>query len=291
MLDGRRCGLGCLVLVVVSKLGDRPNVGGCPSDTEERPMTDYPRTHWQSPSQPVTGPAKKAATTLAVAHWSGSSNIPTDKAAWLRAMQADWLRRQPTGYSLGYWWMVCQNGDSYQIRGPELNSAANKGDKVAGNANDWTAPILFDVRPDERLTPAAIATARRLWNSVGVYTRPVPHHELDPTQCCGPHLTAQIAAGELDNPSPAPPEPQPVPPSGANVLNAIIRLDGTLAVYAQYSGGYKVWIRNGDVLNAYRMVTGQQVRVIPATARPLFEASGPIIGDRPPGVDAYGLPV
>jgi hypothetical protein len=173
-------------------------------------VTDYPRTHWQSPSQPVTGPAKKAATTQAVAHWSGSSSIPTDKAAWLRAMQNDYVRNR--GYSLGYWWLVCQNGDSYQIRGPELNSAANKGDKVAGNANDWTAPILFDVRLNESLTPAAIATARRLWNSVGVYTRPVPHHQLDATQCCGPHLTAQIAAGELDNPPPAALQPEPPPP-------------------------------------------------------------------------------
>jgi hypothetical protein len=118
-------------------------------------------------------------------------------------MQADYLRNR--GYSIGYWWLVCQNGDSYQIRGTEYNSAANLGVKVSGNANDYTAPILFDVRYDELATPAAIATARRLWNSVGIFDRPVPHRALDYTTCCGDRLIAQINAGEFDNPTTTPP--------------------------------------------------------------------------------------
>ena len=74
------------------------------------------------------------------------------------------------------------------------------------------------------------------------------------------------------------------------MLVALIQLEGHSAVYAQYSGGYKVWIRDGNVFNAYKFVSGKSLTVIPATARALFEASGPIIGDRPAGVDAYGIP-
>jgi hypothetical protein len=74
------------------------------------------------------------------------------------------------------------------------------------------------------------------------------------------------------------------------MLISLIRLDGTNAVYAQYSGGYKVWIRSEPVLNAYRFISGKEVTVVPATARALFEASGPIMGDIPPGTDTFGIP-
>lgn len=63
------------------------------------------------------------------------------------------------------------------------------------------------------------------------------------------------------------------------------------AVYAQYSGGYKVWIRNGEVLNVYRWLTGKDVTVIQAKHWALFEATGPILGDIPAGVDTFGLPL
>jgi hypothetical protein len=75
------------------------------------------------------------------------------------------------------------------------------------------------------------------------------------------------------------------------MLVALIRLEGTAAVYAQYSGGYKVWIRNGNVFGVYSWLTGKKVQDIPANMRALFEASGPILGDRPAGVDTYGIPV
>lgn len=180
-------------------------------------MTYRGRSEWQTMSNPITGPAPRQTARQGVAHWPGSSSIPTDAAAWLRSMQADWTRNR--GFSLGYWALVEQNGDAWQIRGPGptpgvFNSAANPGRlQSAGNANDWTAPILFAIpTPAGTASPAAIATARALWAQWGITTRPVPHSTLDPTSCCGPGLTAQINAGELDpisTPPPAPPAPSP----------------------------------------------------------------------------------
>lgn len=198
-------------------------------------MTDYPRTAWEQAGYPITGPRPKAKTTLAVCHYSASNNIPADKAGWLRAMQQDYVNNR--GYSLGYWGLACQNGDFWQIRGPwpgttTYNSAANAGKKVDGNANDWTAPILFDVRVDEPLSPAAIATAKRKWAEWGVGGRPIPHSDLDYTSCCGDPVRAQINAGVLDPggatlppPIPVPPQPFPPPPGDDMiVLERPIRL-------------------------------------------------------------------
>ena len=113
------------------------------------------------------------------------------------------------GYSLGYWYAVLQNGDAYQIRGPgegaTFNSAANKGDKVVGNANDWTFPILLEAYEVEA-SAAAIATCRSLWSRWGIQTRPWPHSDLDATGCCGDIIRNQIYQGLFDNRVvPAPP--------------------------------------------------------------------------------------
>lgn len=178
-------------------------------------MTDYPRSAWVEPGYPITGPAPKQRTTQAVAHWPGGSVNP-NTVAYLRQMQRSYVNGR--GYSLGYWWYVEQNGDSWQIRGPgegaTFNSAANAGDKVPGNANDYTAPILFGVTEGQWLTPEAIATAVRLWRSIGLTLRPLPHSALDYTACCGDWIRTQIAAGELDltGPAPAPTPPPTIPP-------------------------------------------------------------------------------
>lgn len=172
-------------------------------------FTHNARTVWQDPANPVTGPAPRQTARTGVAHWPGSSSIPRDIGAWLRSIQADWTRTR--GFSLGYWACVDQTGTAWQIRGPGptpgvFNAAANPGRlQNAGNANDWTAPILFAVTTaGEPASPAAAATARALWASWGITARPVPHSTLDPTACCGPGLVRQINAGDLD-PTPTPP--------------------------------------------------------------------------------------
>ncbi len=254
---------------------------------------DYRREYWTEPGYPITGPAPKQATTLAVCHWSGSDSIPTDKVSWLRSMQRDYVDNR--GYSLGYWALVCQTGDAYQIRGNDFNSAANKGDKVSGNANDWTAPILFDVRYGEFASIQAIATAKRLWRSWGVTGRPVPHSDLDYTQCCGDALRVQIDAGEFDLDASEPPMPPPPMGDDDMLVNLIqYKADGypnpQPAVFAQYSGGYKVWIRDGDVLAVFKALNPSlSVSWLPDD---WFEAAGPVLPGTPlpydGHCDAYG---
>lgn len=175
-------------------------------------MTSFPRESWQDPANPVTGPKPKAKRTVGVIHYSASSSIPVDKPAWLRSMQADYTRNR--GYSLGYGYMVAGNGDDYEIRGNDFNMASNNGDKVDGNANDWTLSILLDVSTTSPATPAAIATCRRILDQAGIFTRPVPHSFYDYTSCCGDIVTAQINAGlfdQISQPDPLPPDPEPEP--------------------------------------------------------------------------------
>ena len=170
------------------------------------------RAQWQTANQPITGPAKKAKTTTAVAHYTSSmSASPSGEAAvqFLRNMQADYLRSR--GYSVGYWAYVDQSGVAWQIRGAhpndlqDFNAAANPGRNVAGNANDWTAPILFGHGRNEPISAEAAATAIKLWRWWGLTGRPVPHSHLDPTGCCGDAARNQISAGFLDiNPAPRP---------------------------------------------------------------------------------------
>ena len=170
------------------------------------------RAQWQTANQPITGPPKKAKTTTAVAHYTSSmSASPSGEAAvqFLRNMQADYLRSR--GYSVGYWAYADQSGVAWQIRGAhpndlqDFNAAANPGRNVAGNANDWTAPILFGHGRNEPISAEAAATAIKLWRWWGLTGRPVPHSHLDPTGCCGDAARNQIAAGFLDiNPAPRP---------------------------------------------------------------------------------------
>ena len=171
------------------------------------PMIHHPRTAWQQNGYQISGPDPKQRAHTAVLHYSGSNNIPTNKAQWLRAMQRDYVDNR--GYSLGYWQLVDQDGTAWQIRGPHgnsrvYNSAANKGDKVPGNANDYTYPILLATRTNEHATPAAIATCRALWNNYGITSRPIPHSDLDYTSCCGDPVRAQINLGHFDNTQPPP---------------------------------------------------------------------------------------
>lgn len=61
------------------------------------------------------------------------------------------------------------------------------------------------------------------------------------------------------------------------------------AVYAQYSGGYKTWIKDNNVLNVFKMIAGKDApQLMPNDA--WFMATGPIFGPIPDGVDEWGIP-
>jgi hypothetical protein len=170
-------------------------------------MTHHLREEWQDPSLPITGPKPKATRTVGVIHYSGSNNIPADKPAWLRSMQADYVNNR--GYSLGYGHLVTYDGDSYEIRGDDFNMASNNGDKVDGNANDWTLSILLDVTTTAGATLAAIDTCKDLFANAGITGRPVPHSFYDYTSCCGDAVRAQIDQGLFDPAPYHPPTPTP----------------------------------------------------------------------------------
>lgn len=172
--------------------------------------SSYLREEWQDPDLPITGPPPKARRTKGVVHWSGSDSIPADKPAWLRSMQSDYVNNR--GYSLGYGYLVTGDGSDYEIRGADFNMASNPGDKVDGNANDWTLSILLDVTTTAAATPAAIETCRRIFADAGIVDRPVPHSFYDYTACCGDIVRAQIDAGVFDISPTTPPIPPTTPP-------------------------------------------------------------------------------
>ena len=173
------------------------------------------RHDWQTASQPVVGPAPRADVTLAVCHYTANpSGVNGSSVDFLRATQNDYLNSR--GYSLGYWYFVDREGVAWQIRGPHpssdhpgYNAAANPGDKQdAGNANNWTAPILFPHGIDEPIPQVCIDTAKVIWRWLGLRNRPIPHSDIDYTGCCGDAARAQINGGLLDLDD----VPAPVPP-------------------------------------------------------------------------------
>ena len=182
--------------------------------------THHPRTAWEKPARPISGPAPKQTTRQGVCHWDGDDVPNGDPVTYLQNMQDSYISSR--GYSVGYWAYVERNGDAWQIRGPHgdsavYNAAANPGDKVSGNANDWTYPLLFEAQYDDFLTDAQCHTAKTLWAAYGITERPIPHSAIDYTACPGDNIRSQIAAGALD--PMAPPLPPPVtPPKGSPAM-------------------------------------------------------------------------
>jgi len=245
-------------------------------------MASFRREDWQDPAKPVTGPPPKAKRTVGVLHWSGDDSIPSDKKAWLREMQASYLSSR--GYSLGYGYLVDAAGNDYEIRGADFNMASNPGDKVSGNANDWTLSVLLDVNLTQQASDAAIATVKRLFANAGIGGRPVPHSFYDYTQCCGAPVTGQINAGKFD-PGGSPPPPDQ---GDEDVLVNLITFKKEIAVWAQYSGGYKIWVPETDVLNILHLCS--TVKTVSSFDDDWFLAAGPVLPGTPLpyAVDAWG---
>ena len=157
------------------------------------------RSEWQDPAKPVTGPARKAATTATIVHYEGGGRTShvADGAQWCRNAQSYYLSRPPPDdFSLGYNYAVIsagpQDGLAYEIRGTDINNAANKGDDRDGfpyNANDYTRSIIVLGIEGQAMTAAAMWAVSDL--TVGDL---FGHLDVDSTSCPGDPYYAQLPA-------------------------------------------------------------------------------------------------
>jgi hypothetical protein len=177
--------------------------------------TVHDRTAWVDPLYPISGlPALWDQVTAGVAHYTAADDLidgdpgehADDLPGYLRAMNRNyWTVR---GYALGYWFAVDWLGGVWRIRGWEYRSAANAGKLTGSNANPWTAPVLYLVDGDDRLTAEAARSGRMIYReadrraALGITNRPRGHGELDATDCPGAGIRLDIAAGLLDRDHP-----------------------------------------------------------------------------------------
>ena len=90
-----------------------------------------------------------------------------------------------------------------------------------------------------------------------------------------------------------PPPPPPPPEGEENVLVNFVQYKPAnkpveVAVFAQYSGGYKIWVRDGNILNILKLTSG--INTVAQVDSNWFEACGPILPGTPLPYpcDAYG---
>jgi hypothetical protein len=151
-----------------------------------------------------------------VIHYTAAADVPDgdrpdEVAAYLRAIQQDYVTNPNRGYSIGYMFAVDQHGGQWQLRGWEYRSAANNGH------NDHTMPILCLVDGDRAATAVAVDAVRRLVaegaRRAGRELAIVGHGDIGATSCPGVGLAAQVRAGVFTPVT----EPDPVPPTSEDV--------------------------------------------------------------------------
>ena len=265
-------------------------------------MAIAPRSAWEDPAKPVTGPAPKGKLAKIFFHWPGSNVIADNfeaSCASLRQMQASYLANR--GYSLGYSWAISRDGFAIEVRGDEFNNAANAGRKVEGNANHTSRSILMfnGIDQKQNVTAKQIDAVHELFRAKGYGHLPqFVHSDVDYTGCAGPAVTAAVRSGVFvpGTPpvDPTPPPTNPPPVEGEDVLINLIQYKSPNypnpqpAVFAQYSGGYKIWVENSNVLNILKGVSG--ISEVAQFDDNWFMAAGPILPGTPLPYpcDAYG---
>jgi len=260
-------------------------------------MAIAPRSAWEDPAKPVTGPAPKAQLARIFFHWPGSNVIASNfeaSCASLRQMQASYLASR--GYSLGYSWAITRDGFAIEVRGDQFNNAANAGRKVEGNANNNSRSILMfnGIDSNQNVTPAQISAVHELFQAKGYGDLPqFVHSDVDYTGCAGPAVTAAVRGGVFvpgapptQPPPTQPPPTQPPPPvEGEDMLVNLIQYKNPdypnpqPAVFAQYSGGYKIWVESEPVRDILMGVSG--ISQVAQFDDNWFVAAGPILPGTP----------
>ena len=145
----------------------------------------YPRAHWENPAQPVTGPGPQGVRGTWVIHYPGNDGFHApmsdyEMIEYCRAMQNDYVTNR--GYSLGYSFVVSQSGLAYEVRGFDINNAANKGDKLKPeipNFNAVSMSIQVAVSGQDAASPAAVVMLNEIialepdWDAMIILDKPI----------------------------------------------------------------------------------------------------------------------
>jgi hypothetical protein len=174
----------------------------------------HSRATWVAPAPPITGPsiAWHAIDTVVI-HYTGADDLidgdPGENADrlddYLRAMQRSYV--QSRGYSVGYNAAIDWLGGSWELRGLDIQCAANKGH----NGHTWAVLVLVD--GNDAASSLAVAEVRRLIAAAerlaGRTLKIIGHGQLPgaATACPGIGLRAQITAGVF-SPGAEPTQPE-----------------------------------------------------------------------------------
>jgi hypothetical protein len=268
----------------------------------------HPRSAWQTPSSPVTGPRSAPPLWEAVVyHYPGSTAKPPLTLAGLyalcRSMQASYLRDPRRGYSLGYCFVIGAQGEIVEARGLDIRNAANNGvPRLSGyaNYNPITVSVQFVVQNGQPATAAQLAAASRLHvdieRLIGRKLRVEGHGDKDSTPCPGDGIRGQlpVLAKLIDEVRNPPPTSTPIPAykirKGETMVTGLWMGPNDPGVYAVCSNRTKVWCfpETVDEHQALLRIEGTDDTVRVQTSASLFRAMGPVIGPRPAGVDEYG---
>lgn len=208
-----------------------------------------PRSGWVSAGEPVSGPAANLGVVSGlVVHYPGGAVVePVDMPARLRAEHHDYLVRRR--YSLGYNWVIDGGGRVWEVRGFDIQCAAN-------GTNSWNRRALavqFVVSNGAAASDAQVWAFQQLRASIetrlGRPVRVYGHREVRnrewpavytaapwPTECPGEGIWGQMQTGVLDNPV-ATPAPAPAVPALAPPVVSAMRLHTKGALAVDYATG------------------------------------------------------
>ncbi len=187
-------------------------------------MIYHSRAEWQSPSQPVTGPAISWPKIVRIViHYNGGNlDAPYNSAQHMRNSQNYYVTQK--GYSLGYNWVVDYKGEIWESRGFDIKCAANV------EVNDSSVAIEILVDNQDAANPAQINAVRELVAEIRRRQNksyPLVKHSTVATNstntiCPGAGISPQVDGGVF--------EPVSVPPvTPGNIGKAMIidYLEGT----------------------------------------------------------------
>lgn len=159
-------------------------------------ISDFPRTAWEQPNYTVaehttSGPVDRNALTNVVIHYPGSDNINSNTAAELQSTQKYYATVR--GYSIGYNYIVDEEGVAWEARGLDFKSAATKG------FNNQSVAIQLKVAGQSPANPAQIERTQRLIDDLqswaGKTLAITGHRDHRPTQCPGTGIYPQVLSG------------------------------------------------------------------------------------------------